>query len=334
MKGLGSVRVIDFSTGIAGAYAGKLLADAGADVIKVEPPGGDPMRRWSATRGELPEGEDDSALFRFLHGSKRGLVGTADDPEIRALIAGADLVIESRATPLDPSALRAADPSLVVLSITPFGTTGPFADRAWSELTIQAECGSVASRGLDADPPIMAGGKTTFWVGGTFAGVAALAAVRRAQQSGQGEWIDFSLLEVMNIAAGVFGDLMNSLSGRAELTGTGRTVEIPSIEPTKDGWVGFNTNSNQQYSDFCLLIEKPEWREDPQFSILPGRWARADEWNAGVRAWTTQHATADIVEQAALLRIPVAPVNDGAGALAHEHFRERGVFLANPRGGF
>lgn len=334
MHGLRDVRVVDFSTGIAGAYATKLMADAGADVIKVEPAGGDPSRRWSATRGHLPDGEEDAPLFRFLQGSKRSVVGAPGDSEIEALIAGADLVVESQDVALDPAALAAADPRLVVLSITPFGTKGAFTGRPWTEFTVQAECGSIGGRGLPEEPPIMAGGKTTFWVGGTFAGVAALGAVRRARETGRGEWVDFSLLEVMNIASTIYSDLMCSLGGRPELTKPARTVEIPSIEPTKNGWVGFNTNSRQQYTDFLLMIEKLDWLEDNELSILPGRWARRDEWNAGVREWTTQHTTEEVVEKAALLRIPVAPVNHGESVLEHEHFKARGVFWKNPKGGF
>ncbi|MGI9591607.1 MAG: CaiB/BaiF CoA transferase family protein, partial [Myxococcota bacterium] len=334
MHRLSGVRVIDFSTGIAGGYATKLFADAGADVVKVEPPGGDPLRRRSATRGAVPPGED-GALFRFLHAGKRAIVGAPGDPEVDALLGGADLVVESfEDGSLDPAGLTARDPRLVVLSITPFGREGPYAGRAWSELTVQAESGSISGRGLPEQPPIMAGGKTTFWVGGTFAAVSALAAVQRAHRTGVGETIDFSLLEVINIAGTVYIDLMMGLAGRPPLTQPARMVEIPSIEPTKDGWVGFNTNSRQQFDDFLLLIERTDLRGDEELAAIGGRWMRRDEWNEAVRAWTTQHTTEEIVERAALLRIPVAPVNDGAAALAHPHFAARGVFVKNPSGGF
>ena len=92
MRGLRDLRVVDFSTGVAGAYATKLFADAGSDVIKVEAPVGDPLRRWSATGADL-RGED-GALFRFLHHSKRSVLGAPGDPALRDLVAGADLVVE------------------------------------------------------------------------------------------------------------------------------------------------------------------------------------------------------------------------------------------------
>ena len=330
--GLRGLRVLDASTGIAGAYTTKLLGDAGADVLKLEPPGGDPLRRQSASGRDL-EGRD-APLFQFLAAGKRSRVGAPGDPEVEPLLAGAHLVVESAGDP----ALRATlgrHPGLVLLSITPFGCDGPFAGRPATEFTVQAESGCIATRGLPSQTPFMAGGRIGEWVGGTFAAVAALAAVQRARRTGLGDHVDFSLLEVTNIAGTMYTDLFNALLGRPDMgSPAARTVEVPSIEPTLDGWVGFNTNSRQQYSDFLVLIERPDLLEDEELASLPGRWRRMDEWNAIVRAWTTRHTTAEIVERAALLRIPVAPVNDGRSVLEHEQFRARGVFVPNPSGGF
>ncbi len=331
--GLRDLRVIDFSTEIAGPYVTKLFADAGADVVKVEPPGGDPLRRWSASGAEL--GDDDGALFAFLNGGKRSIVGAPGDAEILSLVEGADLVVESFAPGvLDGLDLCERFPGLVLLSISPFGRGGPYTQRPATEFTIQAECGSIDGRGLPSQPPLMAGGRITDWVSGTFASVAALAAVQRAQRSGHGEYVDFSMLEVMNIAATTYRDLLASLAGRPEQRGPARTVEIPSIEPTADGWVGFTTNSRQQYLDFLVLIERPDLMEDKELARIAGRLGRMDEWNEAVRAWTTRHTTAEIVERATLLRIPVSPVNDGKRVFDHPQFAARGVFVENPRGGF
>ena len=334
MHGLRGVRVIDLSDRIAGAYTTKLLADAHADVIKVEPPSGDPLRRWSASHQSL-EGRD-GALFQFLACSKRSVVGSPDDAEIRALVAGADLVVETLAPgAIDGRALAEEIPGLVVLSISPYGRTGPYADRPASDLTIQAECGGMSGRGLATQPPLQCGGRTTEWIGGTFAAVAALAAVGRARKSGVGEYIDFSLAEVMNIGASVFGDLMHSLLGRPATTGPSRTVELPSIEPTKDGWFGVNTNSRQQFNDFCLLIEHPELIDaEIEWWQIGVRNERADEWNEMVRGWTEQHTTEEIVERASMLRLPCAPVNSGRTVFDHPHFQARGNFVKNPKGDF
>lgn len=333
MQGLRRLRIIDFSDRIAGAYATKLLADAWAEVIKVEPQDGDPLRRWTASGQDLRGG--DGALFQFLNTSKKSLVGRPDDEHVLALLEGADLVVETFA----PGVIDALDlprrfPGLVVLSISPYGRGGPLTNAPASDLTIQAHSGALSVRGLPTQPPIMCGGRITEWIGGTFAAVAGLAAVTRARHTGQGEHIDFSLCEVMNIGSTTYMDLMNSLMGRPAPLGPPRSVEIPSIEPTLDGWVGFNTNSHQQFSDFLLLIERQDLLAQPEWAQIATRMARMDEWNAIVRAFTTQHTTAEVVERASLLRIPVAPVCSGRTVLDHVHLKERGVFVRNPSGGF
>jgi len=331
--GLRDLRVVDLSTGIAGAYCTKLLADAGADVIKIEPPGGDPLRGWSATRADL--GGEDGALFRFLAGGKRSVVAAPGDAETERLYASSDLVVEGFApNAFDARELSARHPGLVVLSITPFGKTGPYAGRSATEFTLQAESGSIGTRGLPGREPFQAGGRIAEWLGGTFSAVAALAAVHRARRTGHGEQVDFSLLEVMNVGGTNYLNLLFGLLGRPPLSGSAQSVETPSIEPTADGYVGFCTNTAQQLSDFLLLIGHPELREDRALFQVAGRMARFEWWTELVKSWTRQHGTAEIVEQASLLRIPVAPVNDGEMVLQHEQLVARGVFRKDPSGSF
>jgi crotonobetainyl-CoA:carnitine CoA-transferase CaiB-like acyl-CoA transferase len=334
-QGLSDIRVVDFSTGISGAYATKLFADAGADVVKVEPPDGDPLRRWSASGADL--GGADGPLFRFLNSSKRSIVGSADDPDVRALAEGADLVVESNGPgpgAFDVAGWRARDPQLVVVSISPRGLTGPWVDRPSTEFTLQAECGSIGGRGPLGKPPVQAGGKIAEWAAGVYAGPPALAAIRHARATGQGAHIDVSQLEAMLIATNLFGDLNQSLNGRPPLSGPSRWIELPSIEPTRDGWVGFNTNAMQMFHDFLVLIERPDWLEDPEMSTFPGRMKRLAEWNAAVHAWTEKRTTDEVVEAASLMRIPVAQVNSGKSVLEHEQFVARGVFVDGADGGF
>lgn len=340
MRGLSDIRVVDFSSGIAGPYASKLFADAGADVIKVEAANGDWMRRHASSADLLKKRPGDAAFFQYLNASKRSVTGSPADPAIRQLIASADLVIEDfhddsesyRA--LDIPSLRRQYPRLVILSITPFGHNGPYSMRAATEFTIQAECGSIGMRGLSTEEPYMAGGRTTDFIGATYGAVAALAALRGVEQHGQGEHIDFSLAEVMNIASTIYLDLVFSLMGRPHLPGPFRNLEVPSIEQTKDGWVGFTTSSRQQFNDFLVMIEKGEWLGDEELASHWSRQFRMKEWNEAVRAWTTQRTTQEIIDLAVLFRIPVAPVNNGKTVLEHEQFKARGVFEKNPAGDF
>jgi crotonobetainyl-CoA:carnitine CoA-transferase CaiB-like acyl-CoA transferase len=330
IAGLAHLRVVDFSSGIAGPYCTKLLADAGADVVKVEAAGGDWARRYTATGVEL--GDDDSALFRYLNASKRSVLGEPGDAVIDALVSGADIVVDDGERGLDINALRARHPHLVVVSITPFGLTGPFAGRPATEFTVQAECGSVLYRGRPEREPVQAGGRVGEFVGGSYAAPPAIAAALRARRTGIGELVDVSLAEGMAIAASTFADLSHHLHGRPPITTPARTLETPSIERAKDGWVGFNTNTGQMFQNFLLLIERPDLLGDAELATFAGRMARGDAWKATISAFMLEHTVDEIVERAAALRVPVAPVCNGETILRNEHLVPRGVFVQNPAG--
>jgi len=336
MHGL-DLHVVVVASGIASGYCSKLLTDAGADVVVLEPPAGDPWRRWSASRAargeQLPAGED-GALFRFLHHGQRSVVGVPGEAAADALLDSADLVIEDGDLPLERiDALCAA--GVVVLSLTPFGRSGLAAGRPATEFTVQAESGALIGRGNPEQPPFMCGGRVSEWVSGTFASVAALAAARGAAASGYGEHVDFSMAELMTIAGANYADAMHAMVGRPPLVKPARTQETPSIEPTLDGYVGVNTNTQTMFEAFLLMIERPELMvEDPTWALARVRNERFDQWNEIVHAWTTKHTTEDIVTRASALRIPVAYVNSGATVQDSEHFRARGVFVDDPTGTF
>ncbi len=319
---LKGIVVVDLSTNLSGAYCSKLFADSGATVTRVEPPEGDPQRhaQWSG----VPT-EGDAPLFRYLRHGQRSVTAVAGDPIIDQLCAAADLVIVSGPPPGEW-------PGTVVVAITSYGLTGPSADRPSTEFTLQCESGAVAIRGIREMPPVQMGGRIIEWVAGVYSAVGSLAAVRRARETGEGELIDLSLFEVVSITATNFVDIFHSLSGRPQPDPTipPRGVEIPSIEPTLDGWVGFNTNTRDQWESFCILIERPDLLDPPEFSAHQVRAARSVEWNKMVRDFTTKHSTKEIVERAAELRIPVAHVADGKMILELDHPQERGVFLRDP----
>jgi crotonobetainyl-CoA:carnitine CoA-transferase CaiB-like acyl-CoA transferase len=308
----------------------------------VEPREGDALRRWSATGADL--GDRDSALFAFLNAGKQSVVGAAAEPHVGALLAGADLVIEAHGLEtdngerLDVARLRAAQPALVVLSITPYGLTGPWAGRRATEFTLQAESGSIGMRGLMGHEPFQSGGRIGEWGAGSYGAVAALSAVVRARETGQGEHIDLSLLETANLVFTNFSDTMNRLMNGSpadpEHAFLSPVVETPSIEPTADGYVGFCTNSRQQFSDFLLMIERPDLRQDEQLAQFAGRLMRFEEWNEIMRAWLSKKTTAEVIELASLLRIPVAPICNGETVLSHEQLVARGVFGPDAAGRF
>jgi crotonobetainyl-CoA:carnitine CoA-transferase CaiB-like acyl-CoA transferase len=330
----GGMRLLDVTDGIAGAYASKLLIDAGADAIVVEPAGGDPLRRWTAAATPLPPGTD-GPLWRFLRSSAHA---TTDQPD--ALAAGADIILASY-TPgrgyragLDPgrfAELRAANPALVVVSISPWGTTGPWADRPATEMTVQAACGGTSRRGLPDRPPVSAGGQLVEWLTGVFAAVGAATAYGHARRTGRGQHVDVSMLEAATLClngpyAAIAGQWYPDLPSR-------RTIEVPSIEPAADGQVGFCTMTAQQWSDFCVLIGHPEMGEDPTLRSADERMLRMDEIQAAVAAMTSSQTVDQIVELAVALRVPVTPVGTGATVAEFDQFVARETYLPAPGGG-
>jgi crotonobetainyl-CoA:carnitine CoA-transferase CaiB-like acyl-CoA transferase len=324
---LPSLRVLDCSTGIPGAYCTKLLADAGADVVKVESHEGDPLRSWTASHHDTSAG--DGALFRFLHTSKRSVTG---GDELDRLLAACDLVVESGE--LDVDALRRRRPDLVVVSITPYGRSGPFAGRASTEFTLQAECGSIGARGRPDGPPLHAGGRIGEWVGGTYAAVAAVSALRAARRDGVGEHVDVPILACMSVTMNTYTSVFAEFLGWPEMRGPARSIEIPSIEPTADGYVGFCTITGQQFRDFLVLIERSDLLDDKDFASHQGRTRRMDEALQIIDAWTTKHTTDEIIELASLMRIPVAMIGNGESVTTFDHFVQQGTFVPHPGGAF
>jgi len=332
-----ALRVLDLSTEIAGPYATKLLCDLGADVQKIEEPSGDPLRRRTATRAEPPE-DTDSALFQFLAAGKRSAVCDPRDPVQRArvldLAREADVLIESggpgalarRLAGADQ--LAAANPRLCVVSISPWGLTGPYAARPATEWTLQAATGFIARRGTAERGPVGAGGRLGEYAAGAFAAVAALAAWTGARATGRGRHVDVSIFEAMIACGPVFADLNGQFIGGL----LPMYFDTPSVEPAADGWVGFAPVTSQQWEDFCLMIGRPELGKDERFRWAQERSAQLAFFQQAIHPWTRARKVAEILEVTTLLRIPSAPVGDGETLLRTDHFAERGVFVPNPHG--
>ena len=199
---MNGIVVVDLSSGIAGAYCTKLLADGGATVVKIEPPQGDPLRNWSASGAPIATG-DDGALFTFLAVSKHSVVAdpqNAGDIElVDDLLADADAVVWSRGSKVaehqafTPAEIRRSHPHLIVTSITPFGLDGPWRDKPATEFTLQAWSGGIVGlgRGAPDRAPAYVGGRVGEYLAGAYASAATL--VSRA--GGGGELIDLSMLE-------------------------------------------------------------------------------------------------------------------------------------------
>jgi crotonobetainyl-CoA:carnitine CoA-transferase CaiB-like acyl-CoA transferase len=330
---LHDVRVVEISDRIAGSYCGKLLADAGAEVRKIELPQGDPTRRFTASRSPLPNGTD-APLFSYLNAGKRSLKLPPDSTRLRAEVAAADVVVlaagQSQASELgiDPQSLLADRPQAIVVTISDFGWSGPYAGRAASEFTLQAWAGSTGFRGDPAGPPIAIGGDLGEYMGGVFAAFGALAVRRRIGLGGPGEHLDLSMLEAMTLMQS--GEWLHSQL--LQLPPVTRTVEVPSIEPARDGYVGITMVTGQQWLDFAAMVDCPELAEIPQLRFQIGRWEYRDFIRERIGPWLAERSVDEIVELGQLFRLPIAKLGNGATIRDMAHLAERAVFVHNPAG--
>ena len=179
-------------------------------------------------------------------------------------------------------------------------------------------------------PPVQAGGRIAEWAAGVTAAAASLAVLRRSTRTGEGALLDVSWFEVMVLATNLYSDLMFSLMGRPAVPGPPRSVELPSIDPTSDGWVGFNTNGAQHFRGFAEMVGRPDLVGHPQWGAIGGRVAARAEWDAIVRAYTKSHTTAEVLARAEELRVPTARVNDGHTVLSEEQLLFRDFYLPDP----
>jgi crotonobetainyl-CoA:carnitine CoA-transferase CaiB-like acyl-CoA transferase len=324
--------VIDLSVGIAGAYCTKLLADGGAKVIKVEPPEGDPLRRWSASGADI-KADDDGALFSFLACSKDSVVvdpeSTDDVDLLRGLLAAADAVVWSRGSAIvaldefTPAALAETYPHLTVTSITPFGLEGPWADKPATEFTTQAWSGGVIGlgRGAQDRAPLFVAGQIGEWLAGAYAAAGTMAV-----ESGL---VDVSVLEAQILCLTYYSvSFMDALDRPFRDI---RRLTIPGVATAADGLVALGCGTAQQWFDLCAMVGHDEWiDETSDLSITQQANIHAEE----IYAWVRENSVDEILDLSSAFRIPNAPVGNGATVTSFEQFVDRGTFVDNPRDGF
>lgn len=330
MAALDDYTVIDLSSGIAGAYCTKLLADGGATVVKVESPEGDPLRRWSASGAAV---DGDGALFSFLSCSKHSVVvdpHRSDDVELlRELLRTADAVVWSRGSAVaesgefSPAALADAYGDLTVTAITPFGLAGPWADKPATEFTVQAWSGGVIGlgRGAQDRAPLHVAGQIGEWLTGAYAAAGTMAVA-----SGL---VDVSMLEVEILCLTYYSVPFRDSLGRPFRDR--RRLTVPGVATAADGLVALGCGTAQQWFDLCAMTGHDEWiDEQSELSITEQANIHAED----IYAWVRENTVAEILDLSSAFRIPNAPVGNGATVTAFDQFTERGTFVSNPRDGF
>jgi crotonobetainyl-CoA:carnitine CoA-transferase CaiB-like acyl-CoA transferase len=349
---LAHLKVLDLSRVLAGPWASQLLADLGAEVIKVEKPGaGDDTRHWGppwlADGAGQPTPE--AAYYLCTNRNKRSLTVDMTTPEgqaiIRELAAGADVVIENFKVGglgpygLDYASLRALNPQLVYCSITGFGQDGPYAARAGYDFLIQGMGGLMSLTGVpEGEPgagPQKVGVALTDILTGLYAGNAILAALahrdRGGLRSGEGQHIDLALLDVQ--VACLANQALNYLvSGKApKRMGNAHPNIVPYQDfPTADGDMILAIGNDGQFARFCAIAGRPEWAADARFATNAARVAQRKELIPLLRQATVMRTTAEWIAALEAAAVPCGPINDLAAVFADPQVQARGLALDMP----
>ncbi|MCR4467860.1 CaiB/BaiF CoA-transferase family protein [Burkholderia sp. SCN-KJ] len=350
---LAGLRVLDLSRVLAGPWAGQLLADLGADVVKVERPGtGDDTRAWGPPWLQDEDGAatSESAYYLSANRNKRSVTVDLGRPEgqtlVRQLAAKADVVLENFKVGglaqygLDYASLKAVNPGIVYCSITGFGQTGPYASRAGYDFLIQGMGGlmSLTGRpdGTAGEGPVKVGVALTDVMTGLYAAVAVLAALSHRDRTGSGQHIDLALLDVQ--IASLANQAANYLVGGVvpQRMGNAHPNIVPYQDfPTADGYMIIAVGNDRQFASLSAALGRAQWSSDPRFATNPQRVAHRDALIAMIRDVTVTRSTDEWVSAMETAGVPCGPINSLDKVFADAHVKTRGlqVDLAHPLSG-
>ncbi len=332
---LAGVRVIELAHIMAGPACGLMLADMGADVIKVEKPDGDDSRRFLP-----PDIAGESAAFMMMNRNKRGIVLDLKDDGDRAafleLIAGADILIENHRKGtmeklgLGPEVLEAANPALVHVEISGFGRTGPYADRGGFDLIAQGMSGLMSITGEGPGrPPVKVGAPVSDITAGILAAMGALAAYSNRLKTGKGQRVDTSLFE-----AGIVHTYWQSAIALATGVapgpmGSAHPLNAPyQAFATSDGWICVGAANQRNWERLLTLIDAPELGEDPRFRTNLDRMENRGALEQALNAILVGRSSAEWLDLMEAGGLPAGPVLDVRQMHADPQTRAREMVVA------
>ncbi|BEP65620.1 MULTISPECIES: CaiB/BaiF CoA transferase family protein [unclassified Variovorax] len=346
---LDGIKVLDLSRVLAGPWCTQILADLGADVVKIERPGvGDDTRTWGPPFVKDANGHDtdQASYFTSCNRNKRSVTIDMATPEGQALLqqmaAQADIVVENFKTGglkqygLDQESLRAANPRLIYCSVTGFGHDGPYAERAGYDLMIQAMTGMMSITGRpDGEPgggPLRVGVALTDLFTGVYASTAILAALQVRDRTGEGQHIDMALLDVgMAILANQASAFLNTGKAPGRQGNTHPSLAPYQDFPTQDGSMLLAIGNNGQFARFCEAAGHAEWAADERFATNTLRVKHRGVLIPMMEELTRTRTTADWVALLEDKAVPCGPINDIAQAFDDAQVKSRGLAVTLPR---
>lgn len=314
-KPLAGIRVLDFTRFYAGPYCTMLLGDLGADVVKIEQPGGDPTRHQGP-----PSFAQQSMSFMAANRNKRSVILDLQSPEgvatARALALEADILVENyrpsvmRKWGLDYENLHAANDRLIYISISGMGADGPAADKGAFDLTIQAEAGYMSITGERGGAPIKLGTSAFDLVCAQYAMSAATVALLHREKTGHGQKIETSLFE-SQITFLVDAALDHLLCGvKREKWGSEHAGQAPyKAFQTKDGWLVIGAGFQKHFSALCDVLGRKDICDDPRFATVSDRVSNRDAINASLQEEIIKYDTNELQIRLEAVQIPAAKVN-------------------------
>lgn len=345
---LSHLKVLDLSRVLAGPWCTQMLADLGADVIKVERPGaGDDTRSWGPPFLKDANGNDttQATYFTACNRNKRAITLDMAQPEgqalIRQLAAQSDILVENfkvgglKQYGLDYESLKAVNPRLIYCSVTGFGHTGPYAERAGYDLMIQAMSGMMSITGHADDQP--GGGPMRMGVAlidiltGIYASTAILAAIEARHKSGEGQHIDMALLDVgMAVLANQAAGYLNSGKVPQRQGNTHPSLAPYQTFETLDGKMLLAIGNDGQFARFCTAAGQPEWSGDARFASNTLRVQHREALVALMQPVTRTRSAADWIALLEDKAVPCGAINDMAQAFADPQVQARGLVIKQP----
>jgi len=325
---LKDLRVLEFGQVAAGPFAGSLLAEMGADVVKVERPGtGDPMRAWPPFRGEMSEN------FASINKNKRSIAldikSAKDRKTLHDLFHQTDVVIEN----FRPGVLESHDlgyatanklnPRIVYCSISGYGQTGPYAKKGAFDVTVQAISGLMSVTGFPGEPPVKCGVPVGDFVTGLYAAFTISAAVNHARSTNQGRWLDVSMLgSLLGVSALQTSEYFGTDKAPQPLgTAHPRNAPYQAFEAS-DTYFVIAAGNDQLWYEVCDLVGMPKLKQDPRFVSVADRAKNQDQIFAILQPVFKTKSVAEWLLELDRCGVPCAPINTFADILTDEHVRQ------------